>query len=139
MHYGCDGTYKYTLQPIGVEKKENCKFTTLQVLNLLMLFPFFVVKNASRYSNSSLSKLFNCDKDMFYRFMNDGNVKWRKLLYAMNLQLIKKISSSTTVHHDKPVCLIIDDTDAPKTGMTTELIGRIGLMFIKRASLVISV
>ena len=96
---------------IGVEKKENCKFTTLQVLNLLMLFPFFVVKNASRYSNSSLSKLFNCDKDMFYRFMNDGNVKWRKLLYAMNLQLIKKISSSTTVHHDKPVCLIIDDTD----------------------------
>ena len=45
---------------IGVEKKENCKFTTLQVLNLLMLFPFFVVKNASRYSNSSLSKLFNC-------------------------------------------------------------------------------
>lgn len=110
---------------IGVEKKENCKFTTLQVLNLLMLFPFFVVKNASRYFNSSLSKLFNCDKDMFYRFMNDGNVKWRKLLYAMNLLLIKKISSSTTVHHEKPVCLIIDDTDAPKTGMTTELIGRI--------------
>ena len=31
---------------IGVEKKENCKFTTLQVLNLLMLFPFFVVKDA---------------------------------------------------------------------------------------------
>ena len=37
---------------IGVEKKENCKFTTLLVLNLLMLFPFFIVKNASRYSNS---------------------------------------------------------------------------------------
>ncbi len=57
--------------------------------------------------------------------MNDGNVKWRKLLYAMNLQLIKKISSSTTAPKDKPVCLIIDDTDAPKTGMKTELIGRI--------------
>ena len=110
---------------IGVEKKENCKFTTLQVLNLLILLPFFVVKNVSRYSNSFLNKLFNCDNDMFYRFINDGNVKWRKLLYAMNLQLIKKISSSTTVHHDKPVCLIIDDTDVPKTGMKTELIGRI--------------
>ena len=91
---------------IGVEKKENCKFTTLQVLNLLMLFPFFVVKNASRYSNSSLSKLFNCDKDMFYRFMNDGNVKWRKLLYAMNLQLVKKISSSTTVPSSEVFALI---------------------------------
>lgn len=76
---------------IGVEKKENCKFTTLQVLNLLMLFPFFIVKNASRYSNSSLSKLFNCDKDMFYRFMNDGNVKWRKLLYNRFKKLKKSV------------------------------------------------
>lgn len=82
-----------------------------------MLFPFFVVKNASRYLSSSLSKLFNCTKDIFYRFMSDGNVKWRKLLYTITLQFIKKISSSSTVHHDKPICLIIDDTDAPKTEM----------------------
>ena len=34
---------------IGTEKKENCKFTNVQVLNLLMLFPFFVVRNAYRY------------------------------------------------------------------------------------------
>ena len=47
---------------------------------------------------------------MFYRFMNDGNIKWRKLLYAMNLQLLRKISRSTEAEHDKPVCLIIDDT-----------------------------
>ena len=71
---------------IGAEKKENCKFTNVQVLNLLMLFPFFVVRNAYQYSGSSLSRLFSCEKDMFCRFMNDGNVKWRKLLYAMNLQ-----------------------------------------------------
>jgi hypothetical protein len=42
---------------------------------------------------------------MFYRFMNDGNIKWRKLLYAMNLQLLRKISRSTEAEHDKPVCL----------------------------------
>jgi hypothetical protein len=53
---------------------------------------------------------------MFYRFMNDGNIKWRKLLYAMNLQLTRKISRCTEAGHDKPVCLIIDDTDAPKSG-----------------------
>ena len=92
---------------IGSEKKENCKFTNVQVLNLLVLFPFFVVRNAYRYSGSSLSRLFCCEKDMFYRFMNDGNVKWRKLLYAMNLQLLRKISRSTEAEHDKPVCLII--------------------------------
>ena len=110
---------------IGAEKKENCKFTNVQVLNLLMLFPFFVVRNAYQYSGSSLSRLFCCEKDMFYRFMNDGNVKWRKLLYAMNIQLLRKISRSTEAPHDKPVCLIIDDTDAPKSGRKSELIGKV--------------
>jgi hypothetical protein len=110
---------------IGAEKKDNCKFTNVQVLNLLLLFPFFVVRNAYQYSGSSLSRLFSCEKDMFYRFMNDGNVKWRKLLYAMNLQLIRKISRSTEAAHDKPVCLIVDDTDAPKSGRRCELIGKV--------------
>ena len=109
---------------IGVEKKSNCKFTNLQVLNLLVLFPFFIVKNAYRYTDSSLGKMFICEKDMFYRFMNNGNVKWRKLLYAMNLQLLKKVHRST-MSHDKPVCLIIDDTDAPKSGKKSELIGKV--------------
>ena len=100
-------------------------FTNVQVLNLLVLFPFFVVRNAYRYSGSSLSRLFCCEKDMFYRFMNDGDIKWRKLLYAMNLQLLRKISRSTEAEHDKPVCLIIDDTDAPKSGRKSELIGKV--------------
>lgn len=112
-------------EQIGTEKKENSKFTNVQVLNLLVLFPFFVVRNAYRYSGSSLSRLFCCEKDMFYRFMNDGNIKWRKLLYAMNLQLLRKIRRSTEAEHDRPVCLIIDDTDAPKSGRKSELIGKV--------------
>ena len=76
---------------------------------------------------------------MFYRFMNDGNVRWRKLLYAMNLQLIKKIQCQTTVKNDKPVCLIIDDTDAPKSGKHTELIGRVWSHVQQRSILAISV
>jgi len=110
---------------IGTEKKENCKFTNVQVLNLLVLFPFFVVRNAYRYSGSSLSRLFCCEKDMFYRFMNDGNIKWRKQLYAMNLQLLRKIRRSNEAGHDRLVCLIIDDTDAPKSGRKSELIGKV--------------
>lgn len=110
---------------IGAEKKPNCKFTNLQVLHLLMLFPLFSVRNACRYSDSALSRLFVCEKDMFYRFMNDGNVKWRHLLYAMNRRLIRKINAETTVGGKRPVCLIVDDTDAPKTGKTAEMLGRV--------------
>ena len=63
-----------TNKTIGIEKKANCKFTFVQVLKLLILFPFFSVKNAFHYTDSSLGKWFVCKKDMFYRFMNNSNV-----------------------------------------------------------------
>ena len=63
---------------IGTEKKDNCKYTNVQVLNLLMLFPFFVVRNVYRYSGSSLSRLFCCEKDMFYRTANQIVAKLQK-------------------------------------------------------------
>jgi len=110
---------------IGTEKRANCKLTNVQVLNLLMLFPFFVVRNAYRYSGSALGRLFKCDKDMFYRFMNDGNIRWRKLLYAISLQLLEKTRKRSETPNDRPVCLIIDDTDAPKSGKKSELLGKI--------------
>ncbi len=53
---------------LGAEKRENCKFTNLQVLTLLILMPFFLVKNVSRYLDSGLRNLFVCEKDMFYRY-----------------------------------------------------------------------
>lgn len=38
---------------IGSVKNPNCKFTCLQVLQLLVLFPFFSIKNAANYSSSA--------------------------------------------------------------------------------------
>lgn len=110
---------------IGMAKKANCKLTPLQVLNLLIVFPFFMVKNVYRYSDSSLNRLFHCEKDMFYRFLNNGNIKWRKLLYVLNMQLLNQITRNTTASSSRPICLIIDDTDAPKSGMKAELLGKI--------------
>ena len=34
---------------IGIEKADNCKFTALQIFHLLLLFPFFMVKDAYSY------------------------------------------------------------------------------------------
>ena len=63
---------------IGIEKRHNCKLTSLQVLELLLLFPFFMVRNSFQYSHSGLSKLFSCRKDMFYRFLEQDHIDWRK-------------------------------------------------------------
>ena len=78
---------------IGFEKRHNCKLTCLQVLELLLVFPFFMIKNSFQYNHSGLSKLFSCQKDMFYRFMNQDNIDWRKLVYKVNLCLLNRISS----------------------------------------------
>lgn len=59
---------------VGPVKNPNCKFTFVQVVKLLILFPFFSVKTAADYADSGLGKLFSCKKDMFYRLMDDGRI-----------------------------------------------------------------
>jgi len=80
-----------------------------------VLFPFFSIKNAAGYSSSALGKLFACHKDMFYRFMNDGKVNWRRIIYSVFRQLYSRVSRRTALESDIR-CVIIDDTDPPKEG-----------------------
>ena len=117
---------KISSKSLSIESKDNCKFTRLQVLELLLLFPLFMVKNAFHYSESILFKVLSCRKDVFYRFMANGSIDWRKVLYRINLQLIGKIAvRADSCKNKNPVCLIVDDSDLPKTGKKIERIGRI--------------
>jgi len=109
---------------IGPVKNPNCKFTFVQVVKLLILFPFFSVKTAADYADSGLGKLFSCKKDMFYRLMDDGRIDWRRLIYSINRQLIGKISRRTDAK-DSIRCVIIDDSDLPKRGMKAEGLGKV--------------
>lgn len=92
---------------IGVEKRHNCKLSCLQVLELLLVFPFFMVKNSFQYHHSGLSKFFSCQKDMFYRFMEQDNIDWRKLVYLVSIRLLNRISSRKD-SKESLQCLIID-------------------------------
>ena len=103
---------------IGLVKKDNCKMSNWQILQLLMLFPFFSVKNASKFPNSALGKLFACEKDMSYRFMNDGNVNWRAILWSISGHLLRQIEKLSNTGSKKPRCLILEDTDAPAVPLT---------------------
>ena len=107
------------------ESKCNCKLTQLQVLGLLMLFPCFMIRNAYNYSKSSLSGLFDCRKDVFYRFISNESYDWRKILATVSLQLWNKAQGQRATDSTEPVCLMVDDTDYPKRGIQTELIGKI--------------
>ena len=111
---------------LSLESNANCKFTRLQVFELLLVFPLFMVKNAFHYSEFILFKVLSCKKDVFYRFMANGSFDWRKILNRINFQLIGEIAvRADSCKNKNPVCLMVDDSDFPKTGKKIERIGRV--------------
>ena len=47
----------------------NLKYNNYSKLVLLLLFPFFEIKDACHYSDSILYQHIRCGKDVFYRFI----------------------------------------------------------------------
>ena len=120
------GTINITERQMAFEKKPNCKFTCAQVIQMMILFPFFSIKNVANYVGSSLQSLFDCHKDMFYRVLSNERIDWRHILRYVN----KKLAASIAVRSDAknseyPTCMIVDDTDMPKTGRKGEMLGRV--------------
>lgn len=109
---------------VGPVKNPNCKFTFVQLVKLLVLFPFFSVKTVADYADSALGKLFSCKKDSFYCLMDDGRIDWRRIIYSINRQLIGLISRRADAKGNTR-CVILDDTDLPKRGMKAEGLGKV--------------
>ena len=108
----------------GMKSKCNNIYSLLQVFQALLLYPCFMIRNPYHFHDSSLSGLLNCKKDVFYRFMSNPKIDWRKLVYHLNMQLWSKIKVRSE-HKENTTCLIVDDTDYPKTGRRFEYIGRV--------------
>lgn len=108
----------------GKKSKCNNVYPLLHVFQALLLYPCFMVRNPYRFTGSSLSGLLECKKDVFYRFLCNPKTNWRKLVYHLTLQLWSRIRTRSG-RKEGTVCLIVDDTDFPKTGRRIENIGRV--------------
>lgn len=110
---------------LGVVSKRNCVYRLLAVFQCLLLFPCFGIRNAWRNQKyGTLEPLITAKKDVFYRFMDNPAVDWRKALWSISVQLWKQICLRAD-HKSEDICLILDDTDHEKTGRTIEKIGRV--------------
>jgi len=106
--------------------KNNTQYLNYQRFIMLILYPFFEVKDVSHFVQSSLYQMFDCGKDVFYRFLNIEKTDWRKITYKVNFQLISKVKEhSYNTDNETIRCLIADDTDLPKRGRKFELLSRI--------------
>lgn len=115
---------KFSDKRFGFSQASNLEYSSYSKLILLLLLPFFDVKTSCYYSDSSLHKFFCCGKDVFYRLINSTVIDWRGFAYSLSKQLIRKTANNSD-KSDHTRCLIIDDTDLPKTGRCMELMGRI--------------
>ena len=109
-----------------IESNCNNRYKNIEKLILVILFPFFAIENSSQFKTSSLYPFMQCGKDVFYRFINNPAICWRNIHYKISKQLLRQV----TKHSDNKEtigsrCLIIDDTDFPKTGRQIEHIGKV--------------
>jgi hypothetical protein len=115
-----------TSKDLGGNKRENCQLTNLQLFQIVIMMPFFAVKNFSHYPSSAISKMFGGKKDVLYDFMSQDNIDWRHIVY----RIASKLISDVVIRKDYkkstlPSVLIADDTDLPKSGFKMEMIGKI--------------
>ena len=110
---------------LAVRSKRNCVYPLMTVFHILILFPCFGIKNAWRcHKDGALETLVKARKDVFYRFMENPHIDWRKALWHISVQLWNRILVRSD-YKAQDVCLILDDTDHEKTGRTIEKIGRV--------------
>lgn len=108
----------------GRKSRYNCKYSLLQVFQLLLICPCFMIRNPFNIYGSPLGSKLGCRKDVFYEFLNDGRTDWHKLMYHLVRQLWTKVTIRSD-HKPTDTCLMIDDTVFPKTGRRMEHIGRV--------------
>lgn len=115
------------IKGINFDPKTNWpeQYSRQDLLLALLLQPLFSIQNVSGYTKSCLYEYFQAGKDTLYRFKNEGNISWRKIVDQVNRKIIKRIEQSGTEDAEQPRCLIVDDTDLEKTGKRIEHVSRV--------------
>ena len=107
---------RFDNRSLGGNKRSNCQLTNLQVFQLIVLMPFFAIKGFSHYKNSILNRMSGGRKDVFYSFMAQDHINWRRLIYRMSVTLVSSITCRKDFKKSHlPAVLIADDSDLPKT------------------------
>lgn len=75
---------------------------------------------------SGYAKEMEHKKDVFYDFMKNENIDWRKIVCLFSIQFLRIASKKGDSEELKtPKCLIVDDSLLEKSGKKTEYIGKV--------------
>jgi hypothetical protein len=97
-----------------------------ELFKVLFMFPFLSINNVSCLFSSGLHHEIVGKKDTYYRFLNNPNIPWRKVMNSFTNQFFKQAKVYGSCDFDNPTkCLIVDDSIIPKSGKKIEFIGKV--------------
>ena len=97
------------------------------VVNLLILLKVYNINSINSFFCSIYTDAIDLGKDVIYSVKNNPLINWRSLLLNQAIDCINSMEQAqrnASVSIEVP-CLIVDDTDIPKTGKCIEFIGKI--------------
>ena len=120
----------------GVKNKGMPAF---EIIKMLALFPFLGMGTVHGLYESQKYRLFEVQKDVFYRLKNNSLINWRRIVLSVSMRFLRLaggqincLRTETGEGQNKeedlrtlPKCLIFDDTDIEKTGFKIEGVSKI--------------
>ncbi len=100
----------------------------VRIFQLLFVFQYFDIKNTHQYIRNGKSISSDFKKDVFYDFMKNPKIDWRKIVLLFLRQVLKLIDKKTvenTSSSNEPRFFIVDDSILEKTGKAIEGIGMV--------------
>ena len=92
----------------------------------MFLLKFVDFKNINQLISSGFAKEIDYKKDVFYEFMKNENIDWRRIMYLFSLQFLRIIRKNEDSGALKlPKFLIVDDSILEKSGKKIECIGKV--------------
>lgn len=109
-----------------LSKSKTKGIDTKQLFQIIFSLPFLDLKNIHQLTISGHSKQISFKKDVFYDFMKNPRIDWRKIVHLFCKQITLTISKESDVAANKlPNCLVVDDSLLSKSGKRIEFIGKV--------------
>jgi hypothetical protein len=109
---------KIAFKQYGVQKQQG--FSVEDIIFILLFLPLMGAKSICHFYRKHFEKVATMQKDTLYRFLNNPDIDWRRIL----LSVAKRFDSLTGSRKDKELneksAVIIDDSALVKTGLCIE-------------------
>jgi len=96
-----------------------------KIFQTLFVLRFLDFSNVGQLMRSGVSKELSHKKDVFYGFLNNPNIPWRRITLLFFKQAYALVTKKTDGGIGGPVFLVLDDTLLGKTGRRMEFIGKV--------------